>query len=128
VKLLLDQDFPLALCRALRGAGMEVEHVTSILGRGVSDDVLRARLGAEGLVLLTHDMEFDDIPADLPSRVVISHLPQYRPIEERVGAWCAAINALAERRPPERLFEILPWGELVAWEIVELGRQLRRLV
>jgi hypothetical protein len=64
VKLLLDQDFPLALCRALRGAGMEVEHVTSIPGR----------------------------------------------------------------RPPERLFEILPWGELVAWEIVELGRQLRRLV
>lgn len=105
MRFLLDENFPLALYRRLRDAGKEVEHVIALGQRGVGDDVLRKRLATETLVFLTHDEEFGDIPADFRSQVIISDLPQ--------------------RRPPERLFEILPSGELVAWEILEVSRRLR---
>lgn len=125
MRLLLDENFPLALYRRLRDAGKEVEHVIALGQRGVGDDVLRKRLATETLVFLTHDEEFGDIPADFRSQVIISDLPQRLPIRERVEIWFAALEKFAERRPPERLFEILPSGELVAWEILEVGRRLR---
>lgn len=125
MKFLLDETFPFALYRRLRDAGKEVEHVVALGQRGVGDDVLRKRLAAEELVFLTQDEELDDIPADFRSQVIISHLAQRLPMRERVEIWCATLEKLAERRPPERLFEVLPSGELVAWEIIELGRRLR---
>jgi hypothetical protein len=125
MKFLLDESFPFALSRRLRGAGKEVEHVIALGQRGGGDDILRKRLNGEALVFLTHDQELDDIPADFRSQVVISLLPQYQPLRERVAIWCAAIEKITERRPLERLFEILPSGELVAWEILEFGRVLR---
>ena len=57
--------------------------------------------------------------------MIISSLPQRLPIAERVEIWFAAMERFAARRPPERLFHILPSGELVAWEIDRLGRRLR---
>ena len=125
MRFLLDENFPLALYRRLRDAGKEVEHVIALGQRGVGDDVLRKRLATETLVFLTHDEEFGDIPADFRSQVIISDLPQRLPIRERVEIWFAALEKFAGRRPPERLFEILPSGELVAWEILEVGRRLR---
>jgi predicted nuclease of predicted toxin-antitoxin system len=125
VKFLLDENFPLALYRRLREAGKEVEHVIALGQRGVGDDILRKRLAAEALVFLTQDEEFEDIQADLRSQVIISRLAQRLPIRERVEIWFAALEKFVERQPPERLFEVLPSGELVAWEIIELGRRLR---
>lgn len=125
MKFLLDENFPLALYRRLREAGKDVEHVIALGQRGARDDVLRARLTAEALVFLTHDEEFGDIPADFRSQVIISSVPQRLPIRERVEIWVAALAKFEERQPPERLFEILPSGELVAWEIDRLGRTLR---
>jgi Domain of unknown function (DUF5615) len=125
VKFLLDENFPLALYRRLRDAGKDVEHVIALGQRGVGDDVLRARLSAETLVFLTHDEEFGDIPADFRSQVIISALPQRLPIRERVEIWFAALEKFAERRPPERLFTILPSGELAAWEMDGAVRRLR---
>lgn len=125
MKFLLDENFPLALYRRLRDAGKDVEHVIALGQRGAGDEVLRKRLAAEALVFLTHDEEFGDIPADFRSQVVISALPQRLPIRERVEIWFSALEIFAERRPPERLFTIMPSGELVAWEIDGLGRRLR---
>jgi hypothetical protein len=125
VKVLLDENFPLALYRRLRDAGKNVEHVIALGQRGILDDVLRKRLAAETLVFLTHDEEFADIPGDFSSQVIISGVPQRLPIRERVEIWFAALEKFAERRPPERLFESLPSGELVAWAIEGRVRQLR---
>jgi len=124
LKFLLDENFPLALYRRLRGAGREVEHVIALGQRGVRDDILRKRLATEALVFLTQDEEFEDIPPDFLSQVIISRLPQRLPIRERVEIWFAALEKFTQRGPPERLFEVLPSGELVAWEILELGRRL----
>lgn len=125
MKFLLDENLPLALYRRLREAGNEVEHVIALGPRGVGDGILRERLAAEALVFLTQDEELEDIPADLRSQVIISHLARRLPIRERVEIWFAALEKLVERQPPERLFEVLPSGELVAWEIIEPGRLLR---
>ena len=125
MKFLLDENFPLALYHRLRDAGKDVEHVIALGQRGVGDDVLRQRLAAETLVFLTHDEEFENIPADFRSQVIISALPQRLPIRERVEIWFTALEKLAERRPPERLFTVMPSGELVAWEIEKSARRLR---
>jgi uncharacterized protein DUF5615 len=125
VKFLLDENFPLALYRRLRDAGKDVEHIIALGQRGIADDTLRRRLASEELVLLTQDQEFEDIADDLRSQVIISYVPQRLPIRERVEIWFAALERLAERQPPERLFEVLPSGELVAWEILQRGRRLR---
>ena len=122
MKVLLDESFPMALCRRLRDAGKDAEHVLELAVRGMRDEVLRAHLEAEPLVFLTHDEELEEIPGDFTSQVVISLLPPHQPIGERIETWCAAIERLHARRPPERLFEILPWGELVAWKILPFGR------
>jgi hypothetical protein len=92
--------------------------------RGAADEVLRKRLAAEPLVFLTHDEEFREIPRDFRSQVIFSALPQRLPIRERVDIWSAALDKFEQRRPPQRLFEILPSGELVAWEIDRVGRHL----
>lgn len=125
MKFLLDENFPLALYRRLRDTGKEVEHIIALGQRGVGDDVLRRRLAAEPLVFLTHDDEFADIPADFRSQVILSRVPQRVPIRERVEIWSAALEKFADLQPQERLFEILPAGELVAWEIEGMVRRLR---
>ena len=120
--VLLGENFPLALYRRLREAGKEVEHIIPLGQRGLPDAVLRRRLATEELVFLTQDAEFEDIPADFRSRVIISRLPQRLPIRERVEIWFAALERFQERNPQERLFDLLPSGEIVAWEIREFGR------
>lgn len=93
--------------------------------RGAPDAEIRERLAAEELVFLTHDTEFESIPADLRSQVIISRLPQRLPTRERVEIWFAALEAFEKRRPPEKLFDLQPSGEIVAWQILESGK-LRR--
>lgn len=125
MKVLLDENFPLSLYHRLLRAGREVEHIIVLGRRGVPDAVLRQRLSAEELVFLTHDTEFEGIPADLRSQVIISRVPQRLPTRERVEIWFGALERFFERPPAERLFDILASGEIVAWDIREFGRVLR---
>lgn len=125
MRILLDENFPLSLYRRLREAGHEAEHMIELGRRGAPDAEIRERLAAEELVFLTHDTEFESIPADLRSQVIISRLPQRLPTRERVEIWFAALEAFEKRRPPEKLFDLQPSGEIVAWQILESGK-LRR--
>lgn len=119
MKVLLDENFPLSLYRHLREKGFDAEHVIELGQRGMPDSALRARLEREELVFLTNDTEFENIPADLRSQVVVSRLPQRLPTARRVELWTKALEQLASRQPAQRLLEITPDGELVAWEIKE---------
>ena len=60
--------------------------------------------------------------------MIVSRLPQRMPIAERVEIWVAALQRFAERRPQERLFEISPAGELLAWEVRRSARELHEPV
>lgn len=117
MKFLLDENFPLPLYRRLLEAGHEAEHVIVLGQRGAPDSALRERLVAEELVLLTHDTEFENVPPDLRSQVVVSRVPQRLSIAERVEIWAGALERFAREGPTERLFDLLPSGEFVAWVV-----------
>jgi predicted nuclease of predicted toxin-antitoxin system len=53
LKFLLDENFPLQLYRQLLKTGHEAEHIITLGQRGAPDAVLRDRLVAEELVLLS---------------------------------------------------------------------------
>jgi predicted nuclease of predicted toxin-antitoxin system len=122
LKILLDENFPLPLYRRLREAGYDVEHVIALGKRGMPDAELRRRLAAEPILLLTNDTEFEDIGLDYAGKVIISRLPQRLPIAERVEIWFKALQRFLERESPHKLFDLLPDGQIVAWEIREFGR------
>ncbi len=116
MKFLLDENFPLSLYRRLREKGYDAEHIIVLGQRGAPDSALRERLAAEELVFLTNDAEFDNIPGDLRSQVIISRLPQRLPTARRVEIWMKALEQFAARKPPQRLFDLAPDGEILAWE------------
>jgi predicted nuclease of predicted toxin-antitoxin system len=122
LKILLDENFPLPLYRRLREAGYDAEHVIALGKRGMPDAELRRRLAAEPIVLLTNDTEFEDIGLDYAGKVIISRLPQRLPITERVEIWFYALQRFLECESPHKLFDLLPDGQIVAWEICEFGR------
>lgn len=122
MKILLDENFPLPLYRRLREAGYDAEHVIALGKRGMQDAELRRRLAAEPILLLTNDTEFDDIGLDYAGKVIISRLPQRLPISERVEIWLKALQRFLGRESPHKLFDLLPDGQIVAWEIREFGR------
>jgi predicted nuclease of predicted toxin-antitoxin system len=117
VKLLLDENFPLSLYRRLREKGYDAEHVIALGQRGVPDSVLRERLAKEALVFLTNDTEFEQLADDIRAQVIISRLPQRLPTAQRVDICMKALEAFLERKPGGRLFDLMPSGEIVAWEI-----------
>ena len=59
---------------------------------------------------------------DYAGKVIISRLPQRLPIAERVEIWFKALQRFLERESPHKLFDLLPDGQIVAWEIREFGR------
>ena len=122
MRFLLDENFPLSLYRRLREAGYDAEHVIVLGQRGVPDSVLRARLAQDELVFLTNDAEFEAIPEGLRSQVIISRLPQRLPTARRVEIWMKALEQFAARKLPQRLFDLTPEGEILAWEFRELKR------
>lgn len=128
MKVLLDENFPLSLYHRLRETGFDAEHVIVLGKRGMPDSQLRQRLIDEELVFLTHDTEFESmVSADSRSQILISRVPQHLPTRQRVEIWLKALQSFASKRPAERLFDIMPDGELTAWTIEEHGRvRLRR--
>ena len=125
MKILLDENFPLPLYRKLREAGYDAEHVVALGKRGMPDAELRRRLTEEALLFLTNDTEFEELAAECRAQVIISRLPQRLPIAQRVEVWFKALQTFLERKPAQKLFDLLPDGQIVAWEIHEGGRVLR---
>jgi len=128
VKILLDENFPLPLYKRLREAGYDAEHVIALGRRGMPDAELRDRLSREALIFLTNDTEFEAVGADWRAQVIISRLPQRLPIARRVEICFKALQTFMKQQPPQKLFDLMPDGEVVAWEIREGGRWLRRAV
>ena len=121
MKVLLDENFPLPLYHRLKKAGHDVEHLIVLGQRGLPDSAIRHRLETEDLVFLTQDTEFADTPLDYRGTIIISQVRQSRPIPERIQIWFDAVQGYLARRPTGKLFDLLDTGELVLWEVHEIG-------
>lgn len=111
MKILLDENFPLALERKLRAGGREVEHIILRGLRGTPDSAIIERLTAEELLFLTHDQEFLELPVTR-SAVIISRVTQTLPLGVRLETWLKAIREFFSRAWSERLFEVFDDGNL----------------
>jgi hypothetical protein len=119
VRLLLDENFPLALERRMLEEGFDVEHVITLGRRGMLDRELFARLrGEPHLVLLTQDTEFLDPPPGVVGKIVVSRVSQGRPLRERVAVWAESLGRFLRDPPPQLVFELDDGGDLVPWTIV----------
>ena len=117
MKVLLDENFPLALLRSLLKDGQEAEHIITMGWRGASDQQIRERLVDRSVLFLTQD---EDFLLDKPTAatVVLSRVRQSRRLAERVQIWRQAIHELASTPRPEGLFELTDDGRLLPWEQV----------
>jgi hypothetical protein len=115
LKILLDENFPLALYRSLKADGQNVEHIITLGLRGTSDQHIRERLLDKDVLFLTHD---EDFLFDQPSEavVVVSRVRQTRRLVERLDIWRAAVLDLTRNPRPERRFELMDDGYLLEWE------------
>jgi len=115
LKILLDENFPLALYRSLNADGEDVEHIITLGLRGTSDRHIRERLFEKDVLFLTHD---EDVLFDRPTEamVVLSRVRQSRRLVERVDVWRRAVLDLIRNPRPERRFELMDDGYLLAWE------------
>ena len=57
MRILLDENFPLALVRRLRDEGHDAEHIILLGLRGSPDSRILKRLNSEEVLFLTHDLE-----------------------------------------------------------------------
>ena len=86
MKILLDENFPLALYRTLTADGEDVEHIITLGWRGAPDRRIRDRLVEKHLLFLTQDEDFlFDEPTE--ALVVVSRVRQARRLAERVELW-----------------------------------------
>ena len=91
MKLLLDENFPLALERRMLEEGFDVSLIITLGQRGSPDGALVARLRVEpDLILLTQDTEFLDAPRDVVGKIIVSRIGQERPLRERLAIWMKA--------------------------------------
>jgi len=116
MKILLDENIPLALVERLRDEGRrEVEHIILLGLRGAPDSAILKRLNSEEILFLTCDQEFFDLPIT-HSVIIISRVAQRLPIPIRLDAWLNAIREYFSRPWSERLFEVFDDGKLHPWE------------
>ena len=115
MKILLDENFPFALYRGLKADGGDVDHIITLGWRGAPDQRIRERLFDREVLFLTQD---EDFLFDRPTEaiVVLSRVRQSRRLAERVEVWRHAILDLTENPRPERRFELMDDGYLLAWE------------
>lgn len=117
MRFLLDENIPLRLQHGLLGAGLESEHIVTMGRRGLPDTAIVARLAVEeDLVLVTQDTEFESVDVGVGT-VIISRVPQSLPVRQRVEIWLGALAAFAADPPAGQLFDLLPTGQIVGWEI-----------
>lgn len=112
MRILLDENLPVALHRSLVRDGLNSEHVVLGDQRGVTDRALRQRLEREVVLFLTQDTDFLELPAPRASVVLVSRIPQSMRIVDRVAAWRRALDAYLAERPKGRILEIVMPGLL----------------
>jgi predicted nuclease of predicted toxin-antitoxin system len=117
MKILLDENFPLALVQKLRDQGHDTEHLILLGLRGIPDSAIIERLQSEELLFLTNDREFLRRPATR-SVVIISRVTQSLPIEVRFDAWLRAIYEYFAKNWDEKLFEVFDDGKLLPVELI----------
>ena len=117
MKVLLDENFPLALLRSLLNDGQQAEHIITMGWRGASDQRIRELLLDRSVLFLTHDEDFlfDKKAASI---VVLSRVKQSRRLNERVQIWRQAIQDLVSTPRTELRFELLDDGRLLPWEVI----------
>jgi biotin operon repressor len=122
VKILLDENFPLGLVRALQADGLDVEHIITLGIRGASDERIRERLSEATLIFLTQD---DDFLSGEPvaALIVVSRVRQSRKLADRIQVWRKAVQTLRKIEKPTRLFELTDDGALVPWSVVPFDRR-----
>ena len=119
MRILLDENFPLALLWKLRDEGNEAEHVILLGLRGTPDSAIIERLNSGERFFLTHDQEFLGLPLTR-SAVIVSRVTQSLPIVVRVEIWGKVIRDYFSRDWDERLFEVFDNGKLIPWKVVPL--------
>jgi hypothetical protein len=97
VKFLLDENFPLPLHRKLLQEGFDAEHVTN-------------------------DTQFEDAAGKCLAQIIISRLPQRLPIAQRVDICLKALGDFREKKPAQKLFDLMADGRIVPWEIKEVDQ------
>jgi hypothetical protein len=117
VKILLDENFPLGLVRALQADGLEVDHIITLGIRGASDARIRERLSDAKLIFLTHD---DDFLSGEPvaALIVVSRVRQSRKLADRIQVWRLAVQKLLTSELTARRFELTDDGTLAPWSAV----------
>jgi len=118
VKVLLDENFPLGLLRALRADGIAADHVITLEWRGVSDRELRDRVRGEDVLFLTQDTEFLMADTEPFTLVVVSRVRQARLLADRIAICHRAVRELLDKPHAERLFELTDDGQLLPWKDV----------
>ena len=110
MKILLDENFPLALFRVLMADGQSVvEHIITLGLRGTSDQHIRERLLDKDVLFLTNDEDFLFDRAT-EATVVVSRVGQSRRLGERVDVWRGAVLDFLSTPRPERRLELMDDG------------------
>jgi predicted nuclease of predicted toxin-antitoxin system len=115
MRILLDENFPLALLWKLQEEEYQVDHIILLGLRGAPDRAIFDRLNSEELLLLTHDQEFLDRSVTR-SRVIVSRVTQSRPMAERIDIWLKAVREYFSRDWAETQFEVFDDGKLRPWQ------------
>ena len=115
MKVLLDENFPLGLVRALQADSVQVEHIITLGWRGASDAERRGRLSDRDVVFLTHDDGFL-VGAVVAATIVVSRVRQSRRLADRIEIWRKAIAGLSGAPLTMRIFELTDEGVLEPWQ------------
>ena len=115
MRILLDENFPLALLWKLQEEGHQVDHIILLGLRGAPDQAIIDRLNSDAVLLLTNDQEFLERPLSR-SRVIVSRVTQSQPIDVRLEIWLRAIHDYFSRDWTEMFFEVFDDGRLRPWQ------------
>ena|SRR5579862_1199794 len=115
MRILLDENFPLALLWKLQEEGHQVDHIILLGLRGAPDRAITNRLNSEDLLFLTHDQEFLERSLTR-SHVIVSRVTQSQPIAVRIEIWLKAIREYCSREWSGTQFEVLDDGKLRPWQ------------
>ena len=116
MKILLDENFPLALVQKLRERAHEVDHIILLGLRGTPDSAIIERLRSGQVLFLSCDLDFLELSLT-SSAVIVSRVTQSLPLEVRLERWLNAIEEYFAREWKERLFEVFDNGRLVPWQV-----------
>lgn len=108
MKIFLDENFPLTLQTELADLEYNVLHVISENLRGITDQDIVKKLQEEELLFFTKDDDFLDFDIGDHSVIVLSRIPQSKPIEQRISIWKNAVVTFYNQYRPsdDQYFEV----------------------